>query len=75
MTHPIYGQVISRDMAFRFYERTYLVFFPGNTGDGVIFALAAISFCRLSAESCCLDLFFAFGDLSPIVITSCCFRN
>jgi hypothetical protein len=31
--------------------------------------LVATSFCFLSAASCFLDLSFAFGDLSPMVIT------
>jgi hypothetical protein len=52
-------------------RRDYLLFFPGNTGDSDIFALAASSFWFLSAMSCFLDLSFAFGDLSPMVIASC----
>ena len=51
-------------------QRTYLFFFPGNTGDGDIFALASSAFWFLSAVSCFLDLSFAFGDLSPMVIAS-----
>ena len=49
----------------------YLVFFPGTTADTDIFALAASNFWLLSAMSCFLDLSFAFGDLSPMVIASC----
>ena len=49
----------------------YLLFFPGTTADTDIFALAASNFWLLSAMSCFLDLSFAFGDLSPMVIASC----
>lgn len=52
-------------------QRIYLFLFPGSTGDGDIFALAASAFWFFSAVSCFLDLSFAFGDLSPMVIASC----
>ena len=52
-------------------DGVYLLFFPGTIADTDIFALAASNFWLLSAMSCFLDLSFAFGDLSPMVIASC----
>ena len=51
----------------------YLVFLPEPPpGAELAFAFdaAAASFCFLSAESCFFALFFAFGDLSPMVSTA-----
>ena len=51
-----------------------MLFFPENTGDGDIFALAASAFWFLFAVSCFLDLSFDFGDLSPMVIAPLLFE-
>ena len=71
--HEICG--VDDETGDAYADGAYLVFFPGNTVDTDIFALAASNFWLLSAMSCFLDLSFAFGDLSPMVIASCSFSS